>query len=163
MIRVSVEGKNVEFLHRYPAEQAERHSSLARELVQSKVDVIIAVSADGAVALKQLTKTIPIVFVVVPDPIGSGLVELLHRQLDDVHPRRISPPSCTNGISELLALSRSPCFASATVPPLIEFNGGYIANPVDGDLTQPTPPERGQMGQLLSAALSPKSGASLIK
>jgi len=51
----------------------------------------------------------------------------------------------------------------ATVPPLVEFNGGYIANPVDGDLTQPTPPERGQMGQLLSAALSPKSGASLIK
>jgi hypothetical protein len=41
---------------------------------------------------------------------------------------------------------RSPCFASATVPPLIEFNGGYIANPVSGDLTQPTPPERGQMG-----------------
>jgi putative tryptophan/tyrosine transport system substrate-binding protein len=74
-----VEGKNVEFLHRYPAEQAERYGGLAGELVESKVDVLIAVSADGAVALKQLTKTIPIVFVVVPDPIGSGLVASLAR------------------------------------------------------------------------------------
>ena len=74
-----VEGKDVVFLHRYPAEQAERYRSLAGELVESKVDVLIAVSADGAVALKQLTKTIPIVFVVVPDPIGSGLVASLAR------------------------------------------------------------------------------------
>jgi putative tryptophan/tyrosine transport system substrate-binding protein len=74
-----VEGKNVVFLHRYPAEQAERYGSLAGELVESKVDVLIAVSADGAVALKQLTKTIPIVFVIVPDPIGSGLVASLAR------------------------------------------------------------------------------------
>jgi putative tryptophan/tyrosine transport system substrate-binding protein len=74
-----VEGKNVEFLHRYPAEQAERYGSLASELVESKVDVIIAVTVDGAVALKQRTKTIPIVFVIVPDPIGAGLVATLAR------------------------------------------------------------------------------------
>jgi putative tryptophan/tyrosine transport system substrate-binding protein len=67
-----VEGKNVEFLHRYPAEQAERYGSLANELVESKVDLLIAVSADGAVALKQLTKTIPIVFVIVPDRVRSS-------------------------------------------------------------------------------------------
>jgi putative tryptophan/tyrosine transport system substrate-binding protein len=74
-----VEGKNVEFLHRYPGEQAERYGSLARELVESKVDVLIAVTQDGAIALKQLTTTIPIVFVIVPDPIGSRLVASLAR------------------------------------------------------------------------------------
>ena len=44
-----------------------------------KVDVLIAVTQDGAIALKQLTTTIPIVFVIVPDPIGSGLVPSLAR------------------------------------------------------------------------------------
>jgi len=72
-----IEGKNVEFLHRFPAEQLDRIPVLARELVESHVDVAIAVSALGAVALKQITSTIPVVFVIVPDPIGLGLVASL--------------------------------------------------------------------------------------
>jgi putative ABC transport system substrate-binding protein len=57
-----IEGKNVEFLHKYPAEQPDRYPVLARELVESQVDVAIAVSYLGAVALKQVTSTIPVVF-----------------------------------------------------------------------------------------------------
>jgi putative ABC transport system substrate-binding protein len=72
-----IEGKNVEFLHRFPAEQLDRYPVLARELVESHVDVAIAVSSPGAVALKQITSTIPVVFVLVPDPIGLGLVASL--------------------------------------------------------------------------------------
>jgi ABC-type uncharacterized transport system substrate-binding protein len=72
-----IEGKNVVFLHRFPAEQLERIRSLAGELVVSNVDVIIAITAPGAVALKQITSVTPIVFVVVPDPVGSGLVASL--------------------------------------------------------------------------------------
>jgi putative tryptophan/tyrosine transport system substrate-binding protein len=72
-----IEGKNVEFLHRFPAEQLDRYPVLARELVESHVDVAIAVSLPGAVALKQITSTIPVVFVIVPDPIGLGLVASL--------------------------------------------------------------------------------------
>jgi putative tryptophan/tyrosine transport system substrate-binding protein len=72
-----IEGKNVEFLHRFPAEQLDRYPVLARELVESHVDVVIAVSSPGAVALKQITSTIPVVFVIVPDPIGVGLVASL--------------------------------------------------------------------------------------
>ncbi|MBB4373910.1 putative ABC transport system substrate-binding protein [Bradyrhizobium sp. cir1] len=72
-----VEGKNVEFLHKFPAEQRDRFPILARELVESNVDVAIAVTIHGAVALKQITSTIPVVFVVVPDPIGLGLVASL--------------------------------------------------------------------------------------
>jgi putative ABC transport system substrate-binding protein len=72
-----IEGKNVEFLHKFPAEQIDRYPVLARELVESNVDVAIAVAPLGAVALKQITNTIPVVFVIVPDPIGFGLVASL--------------------------------------------------------------------------------------
>src|SRR5689334_201596 len=72
-----VEGKNVQFLHRYPAETPERYPVLARELVENNVDLLIAVSQDGAHALKAATKTIPIVFVVVNDPLRLGLIESL--------------------------------------------------------------------------------------
>ena len=70
-----VEGKNIHLEHRFPAENPDRFQTMARELVDLKPDVIIAVTAIGAVDVKKLTSTIPIVFVFVPDPIGVGLVE----------------------------------------------------------------------------------------
>jgi len=70
-----IEGKNIHLDHRFPAEKPERFRALARELVDEKPDAIIAVTAIGAVDVKKLTSTIPIVFVIVPDPIGLGLVE----------------------------------------------------------------------------------------
>jgi putative ABC transport system substrate-binding protein len=54
-----VEGKNIELDHRFPAEQPERFRTLAQELVESKVDVIVAVTGLGAKAAKQATGTIP--------------------------------------------------------------------------------------------------------
>ncbi|UVO29716.1 ABC transporter substrate-binding protein [Bradyrhizobium arachidis] len=72
-----IEGKNVAFLHRFPAEQADRFRALARDLVDNKVDVIIATTQIGAMEVKQATSSIPTVFVIVPDPVGAGLVESL--------------------------------------------------------------------------------------
>jgi putative ABC transport system substrate-binding protein len=72
-----IEGKNIEFLHKFPAEQIDRYPILGKELVDSHVDVVIAVSPAGAVTLKRLTSTIPIVFVIMPDPIAAGLVASL--------------------------------------------------------------------------------------
>jgi putative tryptophan/tyrosine transport system substrate-binding protein len=74
-----VEGKSIQLEHRFPAEQPERYRAFARELVESKVDVIVAVTIDGAIESKKATSTIPIVFVIVADPIGNGLVENLAR------------------------------------------------------------------------------------
>src|SRR3954451_24367046 len=54
------QGKNVMFLHRFPAEQLERFRTLAKELVESNADVIVAVTSPGAAVLKQTTSTIPI-------------------------------------------------------------------------------------------------------
>ena len=70
-----IEDKNIHFDHRFPAEKPDRFQTMARELVDLKPDVIIAVTAIGAVDVKKLTSAIPIVFVFVPDPIGLGLVE----------------------------------------------------------------------------------------
>jgi putative ABC transport system substrate-binding protein len=72
-----VEGKNIELENRFPAEQPERFRTLARELVESKVDVIIAVAGIGGKEAKQATSTIPIVIATDPDPVGNGLVESL--------------------------------------------------------------------------------------
>jgi len=72
-----VEGKNIVLEHRFPAEQPDRFRSLARELVDSRPDVIIAVSLLGAVELKKVTSIIPIVFILIADPVGFGLVESL--------------------------------------------------------------------------------------
>ena len=73
------EGENIHLEHRFPAENPERFQTMARELVDLKPDAIIAVTTLGAIDLKKLTTTIPIVFVVVADPIGTGLVEGLAR------------------------------------------------------------------------------------
>jgi putative ABC transport system substrate-binding protein len=72
-----VEGKTIILDNRFPAENPDRFRTLARELVDEKPDVIIAVTARGAVELKKVTDAIPIVFVIVADPVGFGLVESL--------------------------------------------------------------------------------------
>jgi putative tryptophan/tyrosine transport system substrate-binding protein len=72
-----VEGKNIQLVHRFPAENPDRFRTLAQELVDEKPDVIIDVLVLGAVELKKRTDTIPIVFVIVADPVGYGLVKTL--------------------------------------------------------------------------------------
>jgi putative tryptophan/tyrosine transport system substrate-binding protein len=74
-----IEGKSIVLEHRFPAENPDRFRTLARELVEAKPDVIIAVTLAAALELKKATRTIPIVFVVIPDPIANGLVESLAR------------------------------------------------------------------------------------
>jgi putative ABC transport system substrate-binding protein len=72
-----VEGKNIHLDHRFPAENPDRFRILARELVDEKPDVIIAVTNLGAGELKKATSTIPIVFILSYDPVGQGFVESL--------------------------------------------------------------------------------------
>jgi len=74
-----VEGRNIVLENRFPAEQPERFISLAAELVHLKPEILVAVSRPAAVAAQRATATIPIVFTVVPDPVGSKLVESLAR------------------------------------------------------------------------------------
>lgn len=65
--------------HRWAYGNYERFPALAAELVRLKVDVIVAVSAPGTQAAMNATKTIPIVFAMVGDPVGAGFVTSLPR------------------------------------------------------------------------------------
>jgi putative tryptophan/tyrosine transport system substrate-binding protein len=60
------------------AETPERFQVLARELVNEKPDVVIGVTWLGTSELKKATDTIPIVFVLVNDPVGYGFAESLN-------------------------------------------------------------------------------------
>jgi putative tryptophan/tyrosine transport system substrate-binding protein len=72
-----IHGKNIILEHRFPNEEPERFISLAAELVQLKVDLFIAVTRPAALAAQDATKSIPIVFQAVPDPVGIKLVDSL--------------------------------------------------------------------------------------
>src|SRR5882762_10804207 len=74
-----VDGENIILEHRFPSEQPERFFTLAAELVKMKVDVFIAVTRQAALAAQIATTTIPTVFIAVPDPVGSKLVDNLAR------------------------------------------------------------------------------------
>ncbi|MEH2590275.1 ABC transporter substrate-binding protein [Bradyrhizobium sp. AZCC 1721] len=74
-----IEGKNLIIDYRFFEVQPERAPALAAELVALKPDLVIAVGPREAAALKSATATIPIVFVVVFDPVGLGLVQSLSR------------------------------------------------------------------------------------
>jgi putative ABC transport system substrate-binding protein len=74
-----VEGKNVLVEYRWAQGKNEQLAELAANLVQIKVDVIIAAGPGPILAAKKATSTIPIVMPVVINPVGSGLVESLAR------------------------------------------------------------------------------------
>jgi ABC-type uncharacterized transport system substrate-binding protein len=74
-----VNGQNISFEFRYAANRLDRLPLLAEELVSRKVDVLITPGTPGALALRNATKTIPIIFADVTDPVGAGLVESLAR------------------------------------------------------------------------------------
>jgi putative ABC transport system substrate-binding protein len=74
-----IEGRTVAIEYRWGEGRADRYAEIAAEFVRLKVDVILANGTEPAVAAKQATSAIPIVFPVAGDPIGSRLVTSLAR------------------------------------------------------------------------------------
>jgi putative ABC transport system substrate-binding protein len=74
-----VEGENLIIEWRWAEGKLERLPVFAQDLVQLKVDLIIAPQTDSALAAKRATATIPIVFLFAEDPVADGLVASLAR------------------------------------------------------------------------------------
>ena len=73
-----IEGRTVAIEYRYAEGRPERFSEIAAEFVRLKVDVIVT-AGTMALAAKEVTSVIPIVFPISPDPVGVGLVASLAR------------------------------------------------------------------------------------
>jgi putative ABC transport system substrate-binding protein len=74
-----VEGKNIVFEFRWAEGNYDRLPTLVADLVRLKVDVIVTHGTPGVLAAKQATTKIPIVFAVVGDAVGSGVVSSIAR------------------------------------------------------------------------------------
>jgi putative tryptophan/tyrosine transport system substrate-binding protein len=74
-----VEGLTVQFDEYWTTDDMDRVRRAAADLVQSKPDVVVATGGRVLPILKQMTRTIPIVFAGTADPVGAGLVDSLAR------------------------------------------------------------------------------------
>ena len=86
-----VEGRNLIIEWRYAEGNLERLPILARELVQMRVDVIVAVADKAVLAAKEATATIPIIFFGNFDPLAAGYVASLARPGGNVTGVLIAP------------------------------------------------------------------------
>ena len=70
-------GRNVQIDYRWGAGNADRIRKFAAELVALAPDVILSAGSPSVAALQQATRTVPVVFVTVVDPVSSGFVDSL--------------------------------------------------------------------------------------
>ena len=96
-----IEGRTVAIEYRWAEGRSERYSEIATEFVRMKVDVIV--TAGSAVpAAKRATSSIPIIFAIANDPVGSGLVNGLSRPGGNVTGLSIQAPDLAGKRLELL-------------------------------------------------------------
>jgi putative ABC transport system substrate-binding protein len=74
-----VDAKTIQFEFRYAANKLDRLPALAQDLVRHKADLLITPGTPSALALRDATKTIPIIFLDATDPVAAGLVDSLAR------------------------------------------------------------------------------------
>jgi putative tryptophan/tyrosine transport system substrate-binding protein len=137
------EERNLVFERRFSAGHAERFPEFAAEMVQLKVDCIIAITTPAALAVKHATQTIPIVMTTAIDPVGAGLVASLARPGGNVTGNAILYPELSTKRLEILkdvvpGLSRVVVLWNA-------------ANPANASVWQATQAAAGALGLLLHA------------
>ena len=88
-------GQNLRIEYRYAEGDSVRMQALAKELVELKPDCILGHSTPVVTALMQAARTIPIVFVSVTDPVGSGFVASLARPAGNMTGFTIFPATIT--------------------------------------------------------------------
>ena len=74
-----VENQNIEIVTRFGTADPDRNRASVAELVRLQPDVIVTSNSASVTALMQETRTIPIIFTIIPDPIAQGFVASLAR------------------------------------------------------------------------------------
>jgi putative tryptophan/tyrosine transport system substrate-binding protein len=97
-----VEGQNIAIERRYAEESYERLPKLAAELVQLRVDVIVAGDSRVIAAAKHATNTIPIVMTISGDPVRAGFIESLARPGGNITGLTVLAPELVGKRLELL-------------------------------------------------------------
>ena len=77
-------GRNVRMDLRWDGDDSNRMRALAQELVGLQPDIIVTSTTPATVAVQQETRTIPIVFANVGDPVASGIVARLDRPIGNI-------------------------------------------------------------------------------
>ena len=116
-----VEGKNIFIEWRYADEKLDRLNDLAAELMHLKVEVIVSAAPTVTRAVKEATKTIPIVMAFDDDPVGNGFVANLARPGGNITGLSNLSPEISGKQLELLKeidprLSRVAVFGTLTRP-----------------------------------------------
>jgi putative ABC transport system substrate-binding protein len=116
-----IEGRTVAIEYRWAEGRAARATEIAAEFVRLKVNIIVTYGTPAAVAAKQATSTIPIVFATAADPVGTGLVENLARPGGNVTGSSVQQPDLAAKRLELLhellpALRRLAVLANVASP-----------------------------------------------
>jgi len=97
-----IEGKNIVVEYRYADGKADRLPALAAELVGAELDLIVAATTPGVLAVKKTSATVPIVFVDISDPVANGLVASLARPGGNITGLTIFGPELSGKRLELL-------------------------------------------------------------
>lgn len=97
-----IENKTVSIEYLWGQGRAERISEIAAEFVRRKVNIIVTDGNAGTVAAKRATSSIPIVFAVAGDPVGTGLVASLARPGGNVTGMSLQMTDTTGKRIELL-------------------------------------------------------------
>src|SRR5687768_8686920 len=135
------EGRNIVFERRFSEGNAERFPEFAAEMVQLKVDCIIAITTPAALAVKHVTTTLPVIMTTAIDPVGAGLVASLARPGGNVTGNAILYPELSTKRLE---------FLKEVVPGLsrvvVLWNA---ANPANASVWKETQAAAGALGLLL--------------
>lgn len=97
-----IDGRNITIEYRFAAGKVDRLPILAKELVSTKVDVIVTSSTPSVQAAKNATTTIPIVMAGAADPVGVGIVASLSRPGGNITGMSLQSPELAGKRMELL-------------------------------------------------------------
>ena len=122
------EGRNVRFEQRRSGSDAEAISKFAREVVDLRPDVILTDTTPMTAAVLHETRTIPIVFVQVGDPVGSGFVASFQHPGGNATGFNNFPPTLTSKWLELLMeiVPRTARVMYLFNPPTAPFAQGFL-------------------------------------